>query len=176
MEYCDATAGDAGLNGGRLPPTSAAGSRDGQSGGWAPTESFVFCDPPYVMSERSTGRIYKCELHDDDHRRFLGVATTIDASRYRMLICGYGCDLYAVLDDWFSIDHRVPTRGGLQDERIWMNYEKPVYLHDYRYIGDGRRSRERIRRRQTNWKSQLRKMSVQEREAMLHALQGCRFE
>ena len=164
-EYSDAKACDAADGG--APPNILGAEL---------AEAFIFCDPPYVMSERSTGRIYKCELHDDDHRRFLEVATTIDASRYRMLICGYGCDLYAVLDDWFSIDHRVPTRGGLQDERIWMNYEKPVYLHDYRYIGDGRRSRERIRRRQTNWKSQLRKMSVQEREAMLHALQGCRFE
>jgi hypothetical protein len=43
-------------------------------------------------------------------------------------------------------------------------------LHDYRYIGDGRRSRERIRRRQKNWQEQLRQMSEQERLAMLEVL------
>ena len=133
-------------------------------------EAFIFADPPYVMSERSGGRIYQCELTDEDHQRFLGTATQLDATRHRMMICGYSCDLYSPLDGWFSIDHRVPTRGGLQDERIWMNYPKPVQLHDYQYIGDTRRSRERIRRRQKNWREQLNRMSEQERLAMLEVL------
>lgn len=137
-------------------------------------EAFVFCDPPYVMSERSGGRIYKCELTDEDHQRLLGTVTKINAARYQIMMCGYSCDLYAALDPWESIDHRVPTRGGLQDERIWMNYEIPVQLHDYQYIGDGRRSRERIRRRQKNWHEQLMQMSEQERLAMLEVLNGCR--
>lgn len=154
-------------------PTSPAG--DAQSSGTRAThgtaaEAFVFCDPPYVLSERASGRIYECELTDEDHQRFIGAVTTINAARYRVMICGYACDLYAALDPWQSIDHRVPTRGGLQDERIWMNYEKPVQLHDYQYIGDGRRSRERIRRRQKNWHEQLMQMSEQERLAMLEVL------
>jgi len=136
----------------------------------AASEAFLFCDPPYVLSERSGGRIYECELSDEDHQRFIGTMTTLNASRYRAMICGYSCDLYSSLDSWFSIDHRVPTRGGLQDERIWMNYEKPVRLHDYQYIGDGRRSRERIRRRQKNWHEQLKQMPEQERLAMLEVL------
>ncbi len=86
----------------------------------------------------------------------------IDATRAHILLCGYPSDLYASLDrSWQSIDHRVPTRGGLQDERIWMNYSKPVYLHDYRYVGDCRRSRERIRRRQQTWRKQLEAMKPQ---------------
>jgi site-specific DNA-adenine methylase len=134
------------------------------------SEAFIFGDPPYVISERATGRIYDCELDDSDHQRFLGTVTQIDASKYSMMICGYACDLYSPLDRWFSIDHRVPTRGGLQDERIWMNYKKPIELHDYQYIGDGRRERERIRRRQINWREQLLQMSKQERLAMLEVL------
>lgn len=155
-------------------PASAAG--DAQSNGTRATpetvaEAFVFCDPPYVLSERSGGRIYECELSDADHQRFIGTVTTVDASRYRVMVCGYSCEVYASLDPWVSIDHRVPTRGGLQDERIWMNYQKPVQLHDYQYIGDSRRSRERIRRRQKNWREQLLKMSEQERVAMVEVLQ-----
>lgn len=139
-------------------------------------EAFIFADPPYVMSERSTGRIYECELSDEDHQRFIGTVTQIDATRYQIMICGYNCELYSPLDDWESIDHRVPTRGGLQDERIWMNYSKPVKLHDYQYIGDGRRSRERIRRRQKNWREQLMQMSEQEQLAMLEVLNSTRRE
>lgn len=136
----------------------------------AATEAFVFCDPPYVISERSTGRIYSCEMENEDHHRFLSTVTQIDASRYRVLVCGYRCDLYEPLSNWNSIDHRVPTRGGLQDERIWTNYARTTELHDYRFLGDSRRQRERIRRRQKNWHEQLMQMSEQERLAMLEVL------
>lgn len=159
----------------RKSPNSASGSSAAQTDDTRATpetvaEAFIMADPPYVLSERSGGRIYQCELTDEDHQRFLGTVTQLDASKYSAMICGYSCDLYSPLDAWFSIDHRVPTRGGLQDERIWMNYSKPVQLHDYRYIGDTRRSRERIRRRQKNWREQLLRMSEQERLAMLEVL------
>lgn len=163
----------------RKSPNSASGSSAAQADGARATpetvaEAFIMADPPYVLSERSGGRIYQCELTDEDHQRFLGTVTQLDASKYSLMICGYACDLYSPLDAWFSIDHRVPTRGGLQDERIWMNYSKPVELHDYRYIGDTRRSRERIRRRQKNWREQLLRMSEQERLAMLEVLNATR--
>jgi hypothetical protein len=142
-------------------------------------EYFVFCDPPYVLSQRVSGRCYKFELSDSDHERFVTVANAIGQHRtliVRLLVCGYRSDLYATLERrgvWDSIDHRVPTRGGLQDERIWMNYyPKRTPLHDYRYLGDCRRDRERIRRRQTNWLSQLKSMSDRERTAMLDFLTG----
>ena len=170
---------------GRDSRSSGTGSRkrrlvmeqvlDAQPGGAAEpqenvAEAFIFADPPYVLSERSGGRIYECEMTDKDHQRFLGTVTQLDAAKYCVMICGYNCGLYSPLERWESIDHRVPTRGGLQDERIWMNYPKPVKLHDYRYIGDSRRSRERIRRRQRNWREQLNRMSEQERLAMLEVL------
>jgi len=103
------------------------------------------------------------------YRRLLDVLTRISSSTAAVMLCGYKSNLYKSLR-WRKIDHRVPTRGGLQDERIWMNYRKPVELHDYAYIGDGRRSRERIRRRQKNWREQLQKMPEQERLAMLEVL------
>jgi site-specific DNA-adenine methylase len=127
---------------------------------------FVFCDPPYVLSERS-GKQYACELSDDDHRRLVGVVRSLDVP---VMLCGYSSEIYASLDPWRSIDHRVPTRRGLQDERIWMNYGRPERLHDYRYVGDCRRNRERTRRRQRNWVSQLEAMSDRERDAMIEAL------
>lgn len=133
-------------------------------------EHFIFCDPPYVLSERSHGKQYNHELCDDGHRRLLEVVTRIEATSAAVMVCGYDSSIYRYLGNWRSIDHRVPTRGGLQDERIWLNYLVPQFLHDYRYIGGTSRERERIRRRQVNWLSQLNAMSDRERVAMLAAL------
>ena len=137
------------------------------------SEAFLFCDPPYVLSERSHGKLYAHELCDDGHRRLLEVLTQIHAtSAAKVLLCGYESPIYATLERWRSIDHRVPTRGGLQDERIWMNYAEPKVLHDHRFLGETRRQRERIRRRQINWLSQLNAMGDRERAAMLEVLTG----
>lgn len=134
-------------------------------------EAFVFCDPPYILSQRAHGRQYACELTDDDHNRLLRILTQIPATVAAVMLCGYASTLYATVDrDWRSIDHRVPTRGGLQDERIWMNYDHPRILHDYRYVGDCRRARERLRRRQQSWLSILDSMGADERAAMVDAL------
>ena len=133
-------------------------------------QAFIFADPPYVIRARATGRIYECELTDADHQRLVGTMTMIDASEYSIMLCGYRSPIYRPLFPWNSIDHRVPTRGGLQDECIWMNYHRPEQLHDYRHLGDCRRSRERIRRRQRNWLAQLNSMDPLERAAMLEAL------
>lgn len=150
-----------------LTEYSDAPRRDVRSHGTA--GEFVFCDPPYVLSERSHGKTYAHELTDDCHRRLLEVLTRISSSTAAVMLCGYKSKLYKSLR-WRKIDHRVPTRGGLQDERIWMNYPESDDLHDFRHIGDTRRQRERIRRRQINWRKQLERMNVRERAAMLAAL------
>jgi hypothetical protein len=103
------------------------------------------------------------------YRRLLDVLTRISSSTAAVMLCGYKSNLYKSLR-WRKIDHRVPTRGGLQAERIWMNYPETDDLHDFRYIGDTRRERERIRRRQINWRKQLERMNVRERAAMLAVL------
>lgn len=145
------------------PPASPPKSTSGD-------EAFIFADPPYVLSERSHGKQYAHELCDGGHGRLLEVLTRIPASSAAIMVCGYVSPIYSPLKPWRSIDHRVPTRGGLQDERIWMNYLETDDLHDFRYIGNTRRERERIRRRQVNWLSQLNAMGDRERAAMLAVL------
>lgn len=133
-------------------------------------ETFVFCDPPYVL-DRRTGRQYKHEMTDDDHHRFVRTASQITATgSTNMMICGYDSLIYAALAPWFLFHHEVMTRGGLRSENVWMSYTPPDRLHDYRYIGNDRRHRERIQRRQRTWREQLRNMPSQERDAMLAAL------
>lgn len=158
-EYSDAS--KRGSAASRLPVTPNLAAGDG---------TFIFSDPPYVLSERSHGKQYAHELCDDGHGRLLEVLTRIPSSKALIMLCGYDSPLYASLERWRSIDHRVPTRGGLQDERIWMNYPETDSLHDFRYIGNSRRERERIRRRQKNWREQLNAMGDRERAAMLAVL------
>jgi len=85
-EVCDripqnpaSAAGDAQVNGTRATPETVA-------------EAFVFCESPSGLSERADGRIYECELQDEDHQQFIGIMTTINAARYRVVVCGYACD------------------------------------------------------------------------------------
>lgn len=159
-EFSDARSSAARVSG-------TAATRDRKS----TAECFVFCDPPYVLSLRSHGKQYEHEMSDQDHERLIRILTQIPASLANVMLCGYRSEIYAACDrDWATVDHRVPTRGGLQDERIWMNYRKPEDLHDFRFIGDDRRSRERIHRRQRNWRKQLEAMTEVERRAMLESL------
>ena len=153
-----------------LTEYSNAHGRDAAETHNSASEAFIFADPPYVLSERASGKQYAHELCDDGHLRLLDVLTRIPATAAAIMVCGYESSLYETLSHWRSIDHRVPTRGGLQDERIWMNYPETDLLHDFRYIGNTRRERERIRRRQVNWLSQLHAMSDRERYAMLNVL------
>ncbi len=133
-------------------------------------EAFVLADPPYVMSERSAGRIYEHELTDGDHLRLLEILTQLSAAEYSVMVCGYASPLYASLELWRQIHHRVPTRGGLQDEVLWLNYPEPELLHDHRYVGRTRRERERIRRRQKTVTTMLAAMDPRERAAMLEVI------
>jgi hypothetical protein len=51
-----------------------------------------------------------------------------------------------------------------------MNYPPPVELHDYRYLGDNFRERERITKITKNWVARLKKKPVLERNALLSAM------
>ncbi len=50
-----------------------------------------------------------------------------------------------------------------------MNFESGP-LHDYQYLGDGFRDRERRRRREKRWRGNFRRLPDTERESMLRAL------
>lgn len=134
-------------------------------------EAFVLCDPPYVISKRSTGRIYAHELTDADQLRLLEGLTRLPAAEHSVLLCGYESPLYASLEPWRRNRHRVPTREGLQDKMIWLNYPEPKLLHDHRYVGRTRRDRERFRRQKTV-ATMLAAMDPREWAAMLETIRS----
>ena len=139
---------------------------------WLPgVRYFVYFDPPYLLQTRKQkqAHLYLHEFFYQDHERLLDIATTIPAM---VAISGYWSDLYDQrLRGWRSIHWRQMTRGGtMATEYLWMNYPEPDALHDYRYLGDGFRERERIKKKKTRWKAKLEKMPRLERLAILAAI------
>jgi hypothetical protein len=147
----------------RNPAAAAAG---GGSGG--PTW-FIYCDPPYVLSTRRCGPIYRHEFSEAQHVELLAVLRRLACP---VAISGYWSQLYArELADWRMISFQAITRGGrLAREHLWMNYPAPAELHDYRYLGNNKRERERIARKVRTWSAGLRRLPALERQAILGGL------
>lgn len=137
-------------------------------------DELVYADPPYLMGTRSYKKaIYKNEFTDWQHVELLKVLKRL---KCKVMISGYWSKLYAaLLNRWRCISFQTTTRGGkAATEFVWMNYAEPLELHDYRYLGNGFRERERIRRRVKRWKANFIKMPALERHAILAALEEAR--
>ena len=134
-----------------------------------PADAVVYCDPPYLMSvRRSSRQYYRHELVDEtQHERFLAWACRLPC---RVLISGYASALYdSKLSGWRVVQFSAQTRGGTATETVWCNFPEPAELHDTRYVGDGFRERERIRRKVTRWVHRLEKLPLAERAVILAA-------
>ncbi len=129
----------------------------------------VYCDPPYLASSCASRLRYKHVLSDGDHTRLL---CRLKQLRCYVLISGYWSGLYAnLLNDWRLIHWPQITRGGTwAEECLWMNFPQPVELHDYRYLGEGFRERQDIRRMQQRWSRKLAAMTTLKRQALLSVL------
>ena len=90
-----------------------------------------------------------------------------------VMISGYESELYKeILTGWHIHTFDSAVRGGVNTEWVWMNYPEPIELHDYRFLGNNFRERERLKRRKENWVSRLQCMAVLERQALLCAMQS----
>ena len=133
-------------------------------------DSLVYCDPPYLMSTRSSQRrMYRYELDEPGHIALLDVAVRLPCM---VMISGYPSKLYADrLSSWRVVRYRTMTRGGrMADECLWCNFPEPTELHDYRFLGRDFRERERIRRKCSRWVAMLSAMPVLERASVVAAL------
>lgn len=136
----------------------------------------IYADPPYPReSRRDVQRKYfRDEWDDEKHQEFLELVRFMSPSGLTVgchaytLISSYRSELYAeALRGWETDHFTVMTRGGPAEEWLWANYPRLTCLHDYRYVGEGFRRREPIRKRQRNWARMLRGMPELERRAML---------
>ena len=80
-------------------------------------DTFIYLDPPYLTSTRSSNTRYNVDMSDDEHEELI---KTILNCKSKILISGYDNDMYKQLDDWnkqtFDIKNKKP-------ETLWFNYE-----------------------------------------------------
>jgi len=135
--------------------------------------TFVYADPPYLFAVRSSKRpMYKCEFGTvEQHTQLLLVLKSLPCM---VAVSGYWSSLYAeMLQGWRSITFQSRTRSGrMATEWLWMNYPEPIELHDYRYLGENFRERERLKRIRTRWLARLGRMDRLERLMLSAAIAG----
>lgn len=87
-------------------------------------DALIYCDPPYVRSTRKSGKLYSCEMTNDDHQELLEIITH---SQAKVVISGYECDLYSdYLKHWNKYVTEVRTTSAeVAHEVIWTNYDMP---------------------------------------------------
>ena len=128
----------------------------------------IYCDPPYMMETRSGRRLYEFEMSAGQHRRLLRCIRNLPCS---VIISGYWSELYArELKGWNTVNFLAMTRGGSRQEWLWYNFPEPSQLHDYRFLGNNFRERERLKRKKARWLERLRSMPILERRALLSAI------
>lgn len=134
---------------------------------------FVYCDPPYVMSTRTSGEIYDHEMTDEQHIDLLETLLAMSAAGVKIMVSGYYSELYGqYLQGWRYGTFQAMTRGGVRTESLWLNYDEPAALHDYRFLGNDYRDRERIKRKINRKVRQLRELPRLERLAILEAFKA----
>ena len=138
---------------------------------------FFYLDPPYPVSVRSSKKnLYRAEMKSrKKHEFFLQCWSDVES---HVMIFSYRNPLYdEILKGWNVVEFDSMTRGGIRREAIYMNYNIEDYpLHDYRYLGEGRRERERIREKVKGYKKRIKRLPRREREAILRYIQSNFFQ
>lgn len=131
----------------------------------------IYADPPYLReTRRSPRRLYACEYTYAQHEELLNTLLRLPCA---VMISGYSSDLYfRRLHGWRTVSFEVTTRSGRRaTEYVWMNYPPPTRLHDYQFLGNGFRERERIQRKTARWVARLQRLDMHERHALMVAIQ-----
>jgi len=129
----------------------------------------IYADPPYPLNSRkSQKKVYENELSNEDHERLLEILKKKECD---VLISTYPNELYkSELKDWRYIDYNTTTRSGSVIERLYMNYDEPKELHDYRYLGDNYRQRERIKKKVKRYVENFSSLPTLEARAILKSI------
>lgn len=90
------------------------------------SDVLMYLDPPYVMSTRKSGKLYRHEMANEEQAHMLDLITK---SKAKIVLSGYRSELYdAALKDWYRDTVCSRTTSTKQSEEvIWMNYEPPAY-------------------------------------------------
>jgi hypothetical protein len=138
-----------------------------QSYPFAP-DDLIYCDPPYLLETLASRPRYRHNFSDEQHAELLA---SIGDLPCRVMISGYWSEMYAdVLRRWNSIHFEAMTRGGMATEWLWFNFDPPVALHDYRYLGETAHQRQDLKRQIASWTGKLERMPALKKQALLAAI------
>ncbi|HJO93147.1 MAG TPA: hypothetical protein QF753_07095, partial [Victivallales bacterium] len=130
----------------------------------------IYCDPPYPLNSRKSSKDrYNYELSDENHINLLKIIKSLDCD---VLISSYKNSLYEeTLKNRNLKTYKSQTRRYTATEYLYMNYtNKEGLLHDYSYIGENYRDRERIAKKIKRWSENIQVLPATERNAILAAL------
>lgn len=165
----------------RLLPTDVIECRDAlpvlANGCLGEPDAFLFIDPPYPISDRRDPRArYRFELSDEQHHELLRMVLDPDVTA-GVMVCGFPWGMYdeafgLAEGVWHRHDFRVVLRGGrMGSECVWVNYDaRDIVLHDYRYYGNNKKTRQDTRRLVSRTVSKLRRLDPHRRQAVLDAI------
>ena len=136
-------------------------------------DTLVYCDPPYPRTTRTKKRIYRFEMTDRAHLRFLEGALNASCP---LMVSSYPSAMYDdALGSWHRFTHRAITRGGVErTEVLWTNFDpaavSPALASAYHALGKNFRERERVARKIKRWTSRLLAAPPIERRALVLAI------
>jgi DNA adenine methylase len=138
-------------------------------------KTVIYCDPPYPLSSRKSQKeVYRHEMSDKEHQRLLDVLLRLSTNYLvDILLSTYPNELYkeALFESWTLLTYNSTTRQGPATEWLFMNYDNHEgLLHDYSFIGENYRERERIKKKIDRHVARLRELPAPERNAILHAI------
>lgn len=136
-------------------------------------DALVYCDPPYLLETRRNRRYYEHELSDEQHRQLLAL---LQGLKCKVMLSGYPSELYGTaLQNWRCLSYQTRTRGRTLTECLWMNFEEPAALHDWRYTGRTYRERQSLSKLRRRWLARLQRMTARHRGFILDAIAQRQF-
>jgi hypothetical protein len=133
----------------------------------------VYSDPPYLHHTRSSGRRYRFDYTEQDHRNLLELLRGLPCA---VILSGYPSTLYdEQLGDWRQLELQVMNQAGVRTEKLWFNFT-PDRVHWASFAGKNFTDRQRIKRKAENWGRRYQAMPAAERLAILAALMTIEFD
>jgi hypothetical protein len=127
----------------------------------------VYCDPPYLLSTRTSKRKYYFDYTEQNHIELLELLKTLPCN---VILSGYASALYDdLLKGWQTIEIQVMNQGGVRTEKLWFNFVVDK-VHWVRFAGRNFTHRQCVKRKAQNWARRYKEMPKPERLAILVAM------
>ncbi len=132
-------------------------------------KEFVYVDAPFPWETRKSQHRYRFDYTPKQHEELLTCLKTLPC---KVMVSSYWTEQYdRELKDWQTISYPARTRGGTTAiEWAWMNYPAPRRLHDYRYLGESYKKREKLKLKKERWVKKLENMPAVERQMLFAAM------